>query len=88
MTFLAFILGTLTSAVPACIWNFLTAGNFRKLVYLIISSCLGFWIGHLLALWRGWNFLKLGPIYLGTALIFSIVFVIASSWLNISKINK
>jgi hypothetical protein len=82
MTIASVFLGFLIALIPAFLWHFLSGGELRKLVSLILFSCVGFWLGHLLALWRHWNFLKLGPIYLGTAIIFSVIFVIAGSWLS------
>lgn len=82
MTVAAVFLGLLIALIPAFLWHFLSGGGFRRLLGLIVFSWVGFWIGHLVAFWRNWTFLKLGPIYLGVALIFSILFVIVGSWLT------
>lgn len=81
MTIAAVFLGLLIALIPAFIWHFFSGGPFKHLLILVIFSWIGFWLGHLFAIWRGWTFLKLGPIYLGTALLFSIFFVIGGSWL-------
>lgn len=82
MTVAAVFLGLLIALIPAFLWHFLSGGELKRLLVLIGFSWVGFWIGHLVALWRDWTFLKLGPIYLGMALIFSILFVIGGSWLT------
>jgi hypothetical protein len=82
MTVASFFLGLLIGLIPAFLWHFLSGGTFKRLLLLIVLSWIGFWLGHLVALWQQWTFLKLGPIYLGSALIFSIAFVIAGSWLG------
>jgi hypothetical protein len=82
MTVPSVLLGLLIAMIPAFLWHFLSGGTMKRLLLLIILSWVGFWLGHLIALWRGWTFLKLGPIFLGTALIFSIIFVIGGSWLS------
>lgn len=82
MTLASFFLGILIATIPACLLLFLVGGGFRRLIVLSVSSWLGFWLGHLFAAWRGWSFLKLGPINLGPALIFSIIFAIAGFWLS------
>jgi hypothetical protein len=82
MTIAAFFLGLLIALIPAFLWHFLAGGTLKRLLLLIVLSGVGFWLGHLFALWQKWNFLKVGPIYLGTALIFAIVFVIGGSWLS------
>jgi hypothetical protein len=88
MTIAAFFLGLLIATIPAFIWHFLSGGTFKHLILLIILSWVGFWLGHLFALWRNWSFIKLGPIYLGTALIFSIAFVIGGSWLSSYSLDQ
>jgi hypothetical protein len=82
MTLASIFLGTLIATIPACLLLFLAGGGLRKLIVLIASSWIGFWLGHLFALWRGWSFLKLGAINLGTALIFCILFAILGFWLS------
>jgi hypothetical protein len=81
MTIASFFLGLLIALIPAFLWHFLSGGEFKRLLLLIILSCVGFWAGHLFAVWQHWTFLRVGPIYLGTALLFSIAFVIGGSWL-------
>ena len=82
MTFVSFLLGLLIASIPACLLHFLVGGNFKRLVVLNLFAWIGFWLGHLLAAWREWNFLKLGPINLGTALLFSILFAVLGFWLS------
>jgi len=82
MTVASFFLGILIATIPACLLLFVLGGNLRKLVVLCLFSWLGFWLGHLLAAWQGWHFLILGPINLGTAILFSIGFSILGFWLS------
>jgi hypothetical protein len=82
MTIASIFLGLLIASIPAFLWHFLSGGEFKRLLLLIVFSWVGFWLGHLFALWRNWNFLNLGPIHLGTGLIFSILFVIGGSWIS------
>ncbi|MPM12643.1 hypothetical protein SDC9_58997 [bioreactor metagenome] len=82
MTLASIFYGLLIAIIPACLVLFVFGGNLKKLIVIILFSWVGFWLGHLLASWRGWNFITMGPIKLGTALIFSIGFSILGSWLN------
>ncbi|MHC1741066.1 MAG: hypothetical protein AB9897_08160 [Anaerolineaceae bacterium] len=82
MTFASFLLGLLIASIPACAFNFLIAGKLKKLILLNIFSWVGFWIGQLTATWRGWTFLKVGPIILGVDLLFAIFFIAAGFWLT------
>jgi len=89
MTFASFILGILIASIPACCFNFLVGGNVRKLLLLNIFSWVGFWVGQLVASWRNWTFLKVGPIILGVDLLFAVVFIALGFWLtNFQPENK
>lgn len=82
MTLASISFGLLIALIPACLVLFVFGGDFKRLIVLILFSWVGFWLGHLLASWRGWNFINMGPIKLGTAIIFSIGFSLLGSWLN------
>lgn len=82
MTLASIFLGFLIATIPACVVLFIFGGNFQKLLIISFFSWVGFWLGHLLADWRGWNFLDIGPIKFGTAILFSIAFSLLGSWLS------
>jgi hypothetical protein len=82
MTIASIILGFLIASIPACVVNFFVAGNLRKLVILNVFAWVGFWMGQLIANWRGWSFLKVGPIILGVDLLAAIVFIGLGFWLT------
>lgn len=82
MTVASFLLGLIIASIPACAFNFLVAGNLRKLLLLNVFSWVGFWCGQLVAIWRGWTFLKIGPIVLGVDLLFALVFIALGFWLT------
>jgi hypothetical protein len=64
MTLASIFLGFLIATIPACVVLFVFGGDFRKLIVISIFSWIGFWLGHLLAVWQKWNFLSVGPIKL------------------------
>jgi hypothetical protein len=82
MTIASFILGCVIASIPACAFNFFVAGKFKKLLLLNIFAWIGFWIGQIIALWRGWVFLKVGPIILGVDLLFAFLFIGLGYWLT------
>jgi len=82
MTVASIILGFLIASIPACIFNFFVAGNFRRLVLLNVFAWIGFWVGQLISAWRGWTFLQVGPIILGIDLLVTILFIALGFWLT------
>ena len=59
-------------------------GGWRLLLYLGLSI-LGFAVGQLIGIWRGWQFLMLGPINLGMSTLGSGVFMALGAWLSYSE---
>ena len=89
MTIASFILGLIIASIPACAFNFLVGGKFRKLILLNLFSWVGFWVGQLIADWRGWTFLSVGPIILSVDLLFALIFIALGYWLtNFENVNK
>lgn len=74
-----FILSTLIGAIFH-LWRNGSAGRF--LVYLV-ASWTGFWIGHLIGGILPFEFIKLGPINLGTAIIGCAAFLALGHWLSL-----
>jgi hypothetical protein len=82
MTFASILLGLVIASIPACAFNFFVAGDFKKLFLLNIFAWIGFFIGQMIATWRGWAFLKVGPIILGVDLLFAFLFIGLGYWLT------
>jgi len=48
---------------------------------------LGFWVGHGVAILFKFNFLPLGPINLGPAIIAAVVLLFAGYWLSMASVE-
>ena len=62
-------------------------GPWRLLFYFGLSS-LGFAIGHLLGVWRGWVFLPIGSLNLGFSSLGSILVLIVGDWLSRFEVQE
>lgn len=82
MTLASVVFGLVIASIPACLANFLFAGNGRKLLVLNLFAWVGFFAGQAVAMWRGWSFLKTGPLILGVDLLFCLAFVGLGYWLT------
>lgn len=56
-------------------------GGWRLLLYIGLSV-VGFTIGQIIGLWRGWLFLMLGSINLGMGTLGSAIFLGLGDWLT------
>jgi hypothetical protein len=57
-------------------------GRFWRLFLYFALSILGFGIGHLIGLWRGWILLPLGSLNIGLSSIGSLLVLILGDWLS------
>lgn len=72
MTYPAFLFGSLVSLLIGAFFHFIIGGNLKKLLFYLIISWIGFWVGHSIASQFGWFYFELGVIHLGPAILGSI----------------
>jgi len=82
MTFPSFILGILIASILGCAFHFWRGGKLGKLILFNIFAWLGFWAGHLFGQLMDWHFLMLGPLNLGIAILFTLIFLFFGNWLS------
>lgn len=85
MTMPNFIFGTLISIFFASAFHLWRRGGGGKLLAYLLLSFVGFWTGHLLGTVIELDFMILGPLNLGLALIGSIAALFIGQYL--SEIN-
>ncbi|MBX3003307.1 MAG: hypothetical protein KF821_01195 [Anaerolineales bacterium] len=81
MTFPAFILGATLATLFAAAMHLWRGGGLGRLLLYQGLAWGGFWGGHLLAQQLGWTLLRLGPLYLGVALLASLLSLAAGHWI-------
>ena len=64
------------------LYHLLRGGSFWRLVMYLVLSVIGFAIGHLVGLWRGWIFFPLGSLNLGVSTLGSLAILLLGDWLN------
>jgi len=79
----AILLGFLISSLIGSAFHLIFGGNSGKLIYYLILSWIGFWIGQALANILGWEFLSLGQLHLGMAVLLSVIFLAIGYWLGL-----
>jgi hypothetical protein len=87
MSIPSFLLGTLIAMIIGCGFHFWRGGGLKWLIAYNIFSILGFWIGHYIAFLFKINFLSLGPINLGSAIIAAVILLFAGYWLSMASVE-
>ena len=82
MTIPTILFGLLIAMFCGAIYHLLRGGTGWQLLLYFGWSILGFAVGHYIGVWRGWSFLMVGSINLGTGLIGSAIFLYGGDWLS------
>jgi uncharacterized membrane protein YeaQ/YmgE (transglycosylase-associated protein family) len=75
------LLGLIISILYGSLFHLWRGGGPGRLLYYLVLSVLGFWVGHFLASHFALSFDTLGEIHLGSASIGSLVFLLVGYWL-------
>lgn len=88
MTFPTLFLSMLIALLYGAIYHLIRDGSFWRLILYFVLSILGFAMGHLIGLWRGWVFIPLGSINLGLSSLGSILTLIFGDWLSRIEVSQ
>ena len=76
------VLGLFLATVYGAIFHLIMGGPPRKIALYVISSWIGFIVGHIVGVWLGIDIFRLGTIYLLSASIGAWLAIITSWFLN------
>jgi hypothetical protein len=77
------VLGLVIATLLAAVFHLWLGGGLGRFILYIFLGWLGFWFGHLLANYMNWAWDSLGPLHLGTAAVFCVIFMLAGYWLSL-----
>ena len=82
MTLPSLLFALIIASFYGTLYHFIRNGGFWRLVFCIGMSVIGFGVGHLIGLWRGWFLISLGSINLGLSSLGSLIFLVGGDWLS------
>jgi hypothetical protein len=82
MTVPALFFAVLIAIFYGSLYHLIRDGGFWRLVLFLFLSVLGFALGHLIGIWRGWVLFPLGSINLGLSTIGSLLMLLLGDWLT------
>jgi hypothetical protein len=82
MTLPAILFSLLIALLYGALDHLIRDGGFWRLILFFFLSVLGFALGTLVGLWRGWVWIPLGTINLGVSTIGSILVLLLGDWLS------
>ena len=82
MTLPTLLFASLVALLYGALYHFVRGGGFGRLLLFFILSMIGFALGHLVGLWRGWVWMPVGSINLGLSSIGSLLMLVFGDWLT------
>ena len=83
-TLFALIVATFIGAF----YHLIRGGGFWRLIFYLFLSALGFTVGHLVGLWRGWILFPFGSLNLGLSSLGSILLLALGDWLSRIEVHS
>ena len=88
MTLPTLLFALLVALLYGALYHLVRGGSFWRLVLYFGLSLIGFILGHLVGLWRGWVFIPLGSVNLGLSSIGSLVILVIGDWLSHIEVRE
>jgi hypothetical protein len=88
MTLPTLLFALLVALLYGALYHLLRDGSFWRLFLYFTLSIVGFVLGHLIGIWRGWTLLPLGSINLGLSSLGSLLVLIVGDWLSRIEVNE
>jgi hypothetical protein len=82
MTLPSLLFALLIALLYGALYHLIRGGGFWRFLLYLFLSILGFALGHLIGLWRGWILIPIGTINFGLSSVGSIVLLLLGDWLT------
>jgi len=88
MTIPSLLFALLVALLIGSLYHLIRGGGFWRFLFYLMLSIIGFGIGHLVGLWRGWFLFTFGSINVGLSSAGSILLLLLGDWLSRIEINS
>jgi len=88
MTLPSLLFALLIALLYGALYHLFRGGGFWWFLLDLGLSVVGFGMGHLVGLWRGWRLIPLGAINLGLSSLGSLVVLVVGDWLSRIEVKR
>ena len=88
MTVPAALFGVLIATLLGVMAHLIFGGSLAKLIGLVLLAWVAFWAGHFLAVRLGLQFLSVGPLRVGMAVLTTLLILPIGHWLSLVKVIR
>lgn len=85
MTLPSFVLGATLATFFGASFHLWRGGGLGRLLLYLALAWVGFWSGHWVALQADWGLFRIGPLYLGIAVLGSLGLLFGGHWLLVMQ---
>ncbi len=85
MTLATIFLGTVIASIFGCAFHFWRGGGLKWLILFNLFAWIGFWTGHVIGSLLGVQFIRLGAINLGPAMVGTLIVLFLGYWLSMAS---
>lgn len=82
MTIPSLLFGLLIASLYGVLYHLIRGGGLGRLLLFLIFGWIGFALGHLAGVWRGWVFIPLGELNLGLSTLGSLFLLGLGDWVS------
>jgi hypothetical protein len=84
----ALLLGLVLSTLYGAAFHLWKNGKLPRLIFYLLLSYAGFWTGHFVAGFLGWNLGRIGSLNVGVATVGSLLFLFVGHWLSLVQVER
>lgn len=88
MTLPALLFALIVALFYGAFYHLIRGGSFWRLMLYFCLSVVGFAMGHLVGMWRGWQLLPLGALNMGLSSAGSILMLMLGDWLTRIEVSQ
>jgi uncharacterized membrane protein YeaQ/YmgE (transglycosylase-associated protein family) len=86
MTLSAYLISLAFASVLGLLFHVIVGGRGWRIIFFVLCSWVGFFIGNILGTALGWKWMNVGPIHLIPAILGAIGIMLLGRWLG--KVQK
>jgi len=87
MTFPSLVFGSIIAFILGALFHLIVGGGLIRIIISLLSSVIGFWVGHYIGYQINLDLFTLGFLHIGTGIVGAIIFLVLGYWLTLIQVE-